>query len=42
MNTNNTHEKELSGYPSVDKSWLKYYSEEKFDKTNDTKSDMLL
>ena len=28
MNTNNTPEKELSGYLSVDKSWLKYYSED--------------
>ncbi len=27
MNTNNT-EKELTGYPSIDKPWLKYYSEE--------------
>ncbi len=27
MNTNNT-EKKLTGYPSIDKPWLKYYSEE--------------
>ncbi len=27
MNTNNT-EKELTGFPSIDKPWLKYYSEE--------------
>jgi len=27
MNTNST-EKELTGYPSIDKPWLKYYSEE--------------
>lgn len=26
--TNNTNEKELTGYPSIDKPWLKYYSEE--------------
>lgn len=23
----NTNEKELTGYPSIDKPWLKYYSE---------------
>ncbi len=28
MNANTTTEKELTGYPSVDKPWLKYYSEE--------------
>ena len=28
MNANTTHEKELTGYPSIDKPWLKYYSEE--------------
>lgn len=26
--TNNPTEKELTGYPSIDKPWLKYYSEE--------------
>ncbi len=28
MNTNNAG-KELTGYPSIDKPWLKYYSEER-------------
>jgi len=28
MNANNNHEKELTGYPSIDKPWLKYYSDE--------------
>ncbi len=27
INTNNT-EKEITGYPSIDKPWLKYYNEE--------------
>lgn len=33
MNTNNTLEKELSGYPSIDKPWLKYYSDEAINAT---------
>lgn len=28
MNNTNTPEKELTGYPSIDKPWLKYYSDE--------------
>lgn len=28
MNNTNIHENNLTGYPSIDKPWLKYYSEE--------------
>ncbi len=34
MNTNNT-EKELTGYPSIDKPWLKYYQQGAAEKAND-------
>lgn len=32
MNTN-TLEKELTGYPSIDKPWLKYYDVDQINKT---------
>ena len=32
-NANTTPEKELTGYPSIDKPWLKYYDVERISKT---------